>query len=110
MWHAKARNVIERIFGVLKRRFRLVTAAAEYKVVTQAQIVLAVCCLHNFIITYDPNDMFVAECEEDTPAPELADGQLGGVVSQNEWRVASEEWDKIAEQMWQQYQSYMNNN
>ena len=51
---ASARNVIERIFGVLKRKFRILLLAPEYSLETQARIPTALCALHNFIRQYDP--------------------------------------------------------
>jgi len=47
--HASARNVIERIFGVLKWRFRILLLAPEYGLDVQAQIPTALCAIHNFI-------------------------------------------------------------
>ena len=43
------RNAIERIFGILKRRFPIFKTAPEYSIITQAKLVLAVTALHNFI-------------------------------------------------------------
>jgi hypothetical protein len=46
--HASLRNIIERIFGVLKRKYQILRHAAEYSIDTQTRIVLACCALHNF--------------------------------------------------------------
>jgi len=47
--HSQLRNVIERIFGVLRRRFRILNTTPEYNLTIQAQLILVVCALHNFI-------------------------------------------------------------
>jgi hypothetical protein len=47
--HASLCNVIERIFGVLKRKYQILRRAAEYSVDTQTRIILACCALHNFV-------------------------------------------------------------
>jgi hypothetical protein len=47
--HAQLRNVIERIFGVVKERFQILKTPMEYDLRTQADLVLAICALHNFI-------------------------------------------------------------
>ena len=59
--HASARNVIERIFGVLKRCFRILLLAPEYNLEIQARIPAALCSIHNFIRTHDASDQLEDE-------------------------------------------------
>lgn len=47
--YACLRNVIERIFGVVKRRFQIFHKAPEYSQTTQVDFFYAVMWLHNFI-------------------------------------------------------------
>ena len=47
--HSQARNAVERIFGILKKRFPIVCQAPEFSLAMQAKLVLACCALHNFI-------------------------------------------------------------
>lgn len=47
--HASARNVVERIFGVLKCRFVILTHPPEYSMEIQARIPPALAAVHNFI-------------------------------------------------------------
>ncbi|KAF7371821.1 putative nuclease HARBI1-like protein [Mycena venus] len=56
--HSQARNVIERIFGIAKRRFAIFDATPEYPIETQAMLVPAVAAvaLHNFIRIHDVTD------------------------------------------------------
>ena len=54
--HASARNVIERAFGIIKRRFRILLLPLEYAMEIQARILPALCALHNFIRLHDPSD------------------------------------------------------
>ncbi|CAL1352453.1 unnamed protein product [Linum trigynum] len=49
MKHASARNVIERIFGVLKMRWCILRNATWFTPKEVARIVVACCILHNFI-------------------------------------------------------------
>jgi DDE superfamily endonuclease len=52
--HAQARNVIEHIFGALKRRFRILSIGCEYSMDVQPKIPSALCAVHNFIHIHDP--------------------------------------------------------
>ena len=54
--HAQLRNVIERTFGVLKKRFKVLITAQEYYLEDQARLVSALAVVHNFIHLHDPND------------------------------------------------------
>ncbi len=50
--HASLRNVIERTFGVVKKRFPILNYMREYNFDTQIDIVYACMALHNFIRIY----------------------------------------------------------
>ena len=52
--HTKARNVIERIFGALKRRFRILSFGCEYSMDVQPKILSALSAIHNFIHIHNP--------------------------------------------------------
>ncbi|KAK9078046.1 hypothetical protein SSX86_002103 [Deinandra increscens subsp. villosa] len=59
MKHSAARNVIERCFGVLKKRWAILRSPSFYPIRTQNKIILACCLVHNFIrreMAYDPLD------------------------------------------------------
>ncbi|ODN73084.1 hypothetical protein L198_08314, partial [Cryptococcus wingfieldii CBS 7118] len=49
--HAQARNVIERIFGVVKERFSIMKHGSEFSMADQFRTIYAVCVLHNMITT-----------------------------------------------------------
>ncbi len=48
--HSQFRNVIERVFGVLKARFKILTVPRAFKMVAQVRVVAALCCLHNILV------------------------------------------------------------
>jgi len=54
--HASARNVIERLFGIVKNRFRILNCAPGFDMDLQCRIPVALAAIHNFIIHYDPHD------------------------------------------------------
>ena len=65
--HASARNVIERIFGVLKHCFQILLLAPEYSIQIQARIPAALCAIHNFIRIHDPakDEILTADDDDD---------------------------------------------
>ena len=113
--HASARNVIERIFGILKRRFRILYLPPEYDMSVQSRIPAALAALHNFIRHYDPNEINVYRdptAEFDLEVLEMAAtasvGELGtGPVLVAERNLANARRDKIARDMWVQYSTYL---
>lgn len=88
--HASLWNVIECIFGVCKRCFKLMTAAPEYSLWTQAKIPLALSALHNFIHIHDPTDEATTTHDYLAGTPhahseiEIDPDQLGTHISQEE--------------------------
>ncbi|XP_026459121.1 uncharacterized protein LOC113359753 [Papaver somniferum] len=55
--HASLRNAIERVIGVLKRRFTILQLQPQYPFESQVKIVLACCILHNHIRRECINDL-----------------------------------------------------
>ncbi|KZT31283.1 hypothetical protein SISSUDRAFT_956594, partial [Sistotremastrum suecicum HHB10207 ss-3] len=101
--HAQLRNAVERIFGVLKRRFRILSNPPEIDLRMQARIPAALAALHNFIRIHDPdeiNDFYDAEDENDGIYGELARGP----ANRAEKTRGDLYRDTVAEAMWQSYQ------
>jgi hypothetical protein len=103
--HAQLRNAIERIFGVVKRKFKILQRPPEFSIRQQVQLVLALTALHNFVISrqassdvdYHDLDEF-DEAEWSPPAPPDVETRYG------EAKVAMQRLrDEIAEQMWADY-------
>ena len=60
MKHARARNVIERTFGLLKGRWGILRSPSWYSVKVHNRIISACCLIHNFIrreMEVDPLDV-----------------------------------------------------
>ncbi|XP_077215498.1 uncharacterized protein LOC143850067 [Tasmannia lanceolata] len=72
--HSSARNVIERTFGVLKKRFNIINTPPMYPFERQVDIVLACCCVHNHIRREMPNDTYIP----------IVDNELGITVVEEE--------------------------
>lgn len=111
--HASARNVVERIFGVVKCRFRILLISPKYSIEIQVRIPTALCALHNYICTHDPDEgplphvPIVNDNHQDAfPAPPGhagADNSSAAPVYTN----ANTFRDRIATQMWEDYQNYL---
>lgn len=117
--HAQARNVVERIFGIFKRRFFLLIHTPEFDLRTQAKIVAALAVLFNFIRIHDPDDINTeqfrarADRAHRTPRDDVyevpAREELGGYISAVEKDEADKRRDDIAERMWVDYREYLRN-
>ena len=54
--HLSLRISVERAFGVLKKRFRVLDAEPFWEFEIQVKVVLVCCVLHNFLRGIDPNE------------------------------------------------------
>ena len=109
--HAKAQNVIERIFGVLKHHFHILILGPEYQYSIQAQIPAALCAIHNFIHINNPSeeDSEIGGAEEQyNQQADAGDGVMhciGFQESADDTVVAR--CDRIATEMWTSYQEVL---
>jgi DDE superfamily endonuclease len=105
--HASARNVIERIFGVLKRRFKILVYPPELSMNLQARIPAALAAIHNFIRDIDPDDLNDFDETQDIQ-PGWRSGILAnGFPDQGERNRTNDRRDHIANDMWAQYQQHI---
>ena len=104
--HSQAWNIVERIFGVAKKHFAIIWETNQYPMLTQAKIVSACGVTHNFIRTFDPDDMpEPLEPEDQVTSPALYTGELGaGSIGHPETCRASKQREDIANAMWLSYQ------
>ena len=108
--HSQLRNVVERTFGVLKRRFRILDKARlGFDIDTQVDIIFAVTTLHNFINRYhNPFE----EAEDNPETDERGEQSTEQNGPQNlilGKREAVERRDKIAQALMSQYAGYLAN-
>ena len=103
--HALLCNAIEHIFGVIKRRFRILLIAPKYSLDIQAQIPTALCAVHNFICLHDPDEGLIPGLD----LPVFQEDQAGGSFAAEpndleDGGGGSTRRDEIAQAMWEDYQ------
>jgi hypothetical protein len=106
--HASRRNVIERIFGVVKRKYSILKTPSEYSMATQSRIILACCTLHNFVRSMEGQSADILLDTEESNSEEPDDNQPTTAidpVSQSSKKMDKFR-DKIAEKMWTDYERY----
>lgn len=126
--HAHVRNVVERIFGVLKKRFRILVVAPELDLDAVANIPCALGAIHNVIVSLDPLDAAFKEgvlsdnemrdfvwkeaeilADDTDPTQHLFDqADLAQThITDFERKEADQYRDKVAADMWIQYEAYL---
>jgi hypothetical protein len=118
--HASARNIVERIFGILKNRFAILRHNPDLTPKVQAHLPAALAALHNVIRKYDPEEIHdrireldvpeydLDELDPETELEEDTEGELAkGPPKQAEKRDAERRRDNMADRMWIQYQQVL---
>ncbi|KAL0289359.1 UNVERIFIED_CONTAM: hypothetical protein Sangu_2617300 [Sesamum angustifolium] len=101
--HSRLRNVIERCFGVLKKRFPILQwGMPSYLLKHQVDLVIACCTLHNFIRKFSHEDIIFNEPEDDIP-PDMDAFYHRGHPTVTEIEAQRTLRDNIAMQMWASY-------
>lgn len=104
--HASLRNVVERIFGVLKRKFKILNNAAEYSVDTQIHLIIALTGLANFLTIHE--GISKEELDEVDGDIQRESESIAGMTLPIEPESAemAARRDQIAEVMWEDYCLY----
>ena len=102
--HSSARNVIERLFGVTKKRFPILNDMPSYDITTQIDLIMCCFMLHNFIRRYEPlEDEFYVVDEVDNDDDDDVNNALENDAAMSTFR------DALAASMWADYQVYVAN-
>lgn len=111
--HASVQNVVERVFGILKKKWGILTCPPQFLMSIQARVPPAMCALHNFILAHNPDDVdnYLTGNENNDADPnpgQMRDNNFGMLantaVSPEEKACAEAKRDRIAEEMWNNYQ------
>jgi hypothetical protein len=105
--HARVRNVVERTFGIVKRKWKILRSSPpEYGLKTQIRIVYAICGLHTFLVLGGAEPSANADAELDSlTAPNRA--FLEAVRQQLATRIGTKDSGEvrlqITNQIWPSY-------
>jgi hypothetical protein len=112
--HSSLRNVVERTFGVLKKRWAILKYMPSFSFDIQIELVYACCYLHNWIIINNSNDDEYNILDENDIAYINRNRVVANIEGNhierapldrlNQWR------NDISNECWIQYQYYLNNN
>ncbi|XP_057797982.1 uncharacterized protein LOC131014077 [Salvia miltiorrhiza] len=102
--HSRARNVIERAFGIMKMRWGVLRSTTYYPIKVQVRLIMACFVINNFIrseMAVDPIEQAFDNLPNEN---EFLDGDhsehIDTIEPSAEWTVHR---DAIAQSMWQEY-------
>ena len=107
--HSSLRNVVERAFGVLKKRFPIIASGTEptYGIKTQNRIIIACCILHNYLMMTDPEEELIAEVDEEianqSVSEQHGDDHIEEDGDEEHTRLEENLRNSIADAMWRAY-------
>jgi hypothetical protein len=102
--HSTLRNKVERIFGVLKRRFPFLKTDIEYDLLTQTRVIFAVCALYNYIRQHSVvEDNMFKDRDNEINKPEEANKEETPLITRQGIDTFR---DQIAQEMFEQWQAY----
>ena len=107
--HAMLRNAVERIFGIFKHQFPILTKPVEYPAGVQCRVVIALAVIHNLIMqdgVHHYNDFPEPAGVQHDKSSNVDDSDEEDMLADREEHLA---WrDGIAKAMWIEYTSYNN--
>ncbi|XP_050890306.1 uncharacterized protein LOC127095696 [Lathyrus oleraceus] len=94
-YHSSLRSVIERTFGVVKARWKVLQEMPNFKLQTQMAIIWACFALHNFLRRTDSSDLDILESLENINGlqdneQDLHEGEGNGVPTHGEWQAPTQ--------------------
>ncbi|KAI7934020.1 hypothetical protein MJO29_016591 [Puccinia striiformis f. sp. tritici] len=110
--HASLRNVVERIFGCLKSKFKILTSPTEHNMHSQVQLVYALVVLWNFLRyhnQYEEVPEFDGSTQGNNTSGDIDPNAPGAKYRRTraEDKAMIPKRNLLAERMWQQYCGYL---
>jgi hypothetical protein len=105
--HASLRNIVERLFGVFKKKFTILKSPPEIDLSKQIRLVYSLCVLWNFIRKHESLRSLLEEIEineaESRNSSKSPDTTFSPAVEDARLKIRR---DRIARKMWEQYMEY----
>jgi hypothetical protein len=101
---------VERIFGVIKQRWDILTRPPQFSLAIQSRVPPALAALHNFIMEHDYEDLeeLTGNIEDPIPGYQVTYGNLATTRPNRAEKLRSEAFrDQIAQDMWDSYQAIL---
>jgi len=95
--HSQLRTTVERAFGALKNRFKILSNKPFIPLKSQAKVVIACCALHNWILDDGPDEFRYDEPTWYNHLPRSKNRVSDRQADVREWAAKH---DSIAQQMW----------
>lgn len=99
--HSSARNVVERTFGVFKRRWRIFDRQHEYSIRTQVKLIYALAAIHNLINRFysvgddlEDTEPGLEEDADDEETSEFDDSETDSDMLRQREEIADMLWDQ----------------
>lgn len=83
---SRARRIVENVFGICAARFRILRRAIDVRPENVTTIVMAICSLHNFLIT------------EEGCGKKDFDTEVDGVIIPGNWRQSQFDWQSAQQE------------
>uniref|UniRef100_A0ACD5Y6E0 Uncharacterized protein n=1 Tax=Avena sativa TaxID=4498 RepID=A0ACD5Y6E0_AVESA len=113
--HARLRNIIERIIGILKMRFPILKVATHYPIDTQVKIPLVAMVLHNIIRSQRGDEEWLKTQKMHIDPSKYVDVPTGDMTlrddstpSESRRKLGNALRDQIAKKMWADYERSYN--
>jgi hypothetical protein len=104
--HSSLKVTVERAFGSLKRRFKILDDAVPFfPFPTQVEVVVAACIIHNWVIEDGGNDLIISE-NDDLPSITHQTSTYGQAT---EYTFMVNFRQELANAMWADRQQYYSN-
>ncbi|KNE98773.1 hypothetical protein PSTG_07960 [Puccinia striiformis f. sp. tritici PST-78] len=104
--HATLRNIVERIFGCIKRKFSILQALPEIELKKQVRLVYALCMLWNFIRSHESMDNLFDDPDEDARTYRRTRMDTDTVNLDEEDSKMNARRERISRNLWKQYVEY----